>query len=243
MSTTGDGTGIAAATNNNNDGSLNTAEAYHANQFEEYHRLVKMCKFFRRRDTLDYRVGGVLVGLLEKASSLEGTDFAVADVTDLAHALPSLESVLQPSFLERTTPGFRLLRRSLDLHLVNHITEDNVLAIEVSDADREDPRILEHIWFLLFIGAQEDQISACLRTHRMNMIESQRNRSDTLHNKLINTPSKQVPRSTINQDVRQIDLNNDAAAQNSSPYFSNDPVHRRNPIAAANNDGIFTHKQ
>ena len=202
-----------------------------------------MCKFFRRRDTLDYRVEEVLNVFMEKAHSLEGTDFPIADVTDLAHALRSLDSVLQLSFFERTTLGFRLLRRSLDLNLVNHATEDNVLAIEVSDADREDLRILEHIWFLLFIGAQEDQISACLRTHRMNMTEPQRNRGYTLRNGPTNTRSRQVPRSIINQDVRQIDLNNDAAAQNSSPYYSNDPVYRRNPIAAANNDGRSTHKQ
>ena len=58
MSTTGDGIGIAAATNNNNHDSINTAEGYHANEVEECNRLVKMCKFFRRRDTLDYLVGG-----------------------------------------------------------------------------------------------------------------------------------------------------------------------------------------
>lgn len=66
-----DGPGLVAATNKNNDDPHNTAEAYHANQVEDYHRLFKMCKFFRRRDNIDYRVREVHDALLEKAPSLK----------------------------------------------------------------------------------------------------------------------------------------------------------------------------
>lgn len=63
----------------------------------------------------------------------------------MAHVLPAVESVLTPEFFARASLTFRLLRRTLDLHLINTISEDTVLAIAVSDADCEDPRILEHI--------------------------------------------------------------------------------------------------
>ena len=99
---------------------------------------------------------------------VEGTDFVYTDVSDMAHVLPAVESVLYPHFFTCTTLIFRLLRRNLDMHLINPISEDAVLAVEVFDADREDPRILEHIRFLLFLGASATRISNSLKNPRQH---------------------------------------------------------------------------
>ena len=70
---------------------------------------------------------------------MEGTDFVHADVSDIAYILPAVKSILIPAFFSRATLVFCLLRHTLDLHLINPIIEDSVLAIQVSEADREDP--------------------------------------------------------------------------------------------------------
>lgn len=71
----------------------------------------------------------------------------------MAHALPSVESLIAPCFFEGTAIGLRLLQRALDLHLINRVTEDMLLPVEIPHAYRGYSRILEHIWFLLFMVA------------------------------------------------------------------------------------------
>ena len=124
---------------------MDTDEAFYASQVEEYNRICKMYELVQNKHDLDSNICGILDRMLEEPTLLEGTDFVHADVSDMAHILPAVNSILIHSFFSRGTLVFRMLRHTLDLHLINPIIEDAVLAIQVSEADREDPRILEHI--------------------------------------------------------------------------------------------------
>ena len=237
-----DATDDAAAMANNGN-SIDTAEAYHASQVEEFHRIRKMCKFFRKRDSLDHQVGEMIEALSDKPPTLESTDFVNADVTDMSNALPAVESILIPSFFERTTLGFRLLRRSLDLHLVNTIDEDATLSVEVPDADREYPRILEHIWFLLFIGAAATQISACLKEYRMNRMPQKGIRSSLAHEKSSYIPTKNLFHNAVPLDLRHDSSTNRAAVQNGRNEYSKAPGYTPNTSATAHNDARSAFRQ
>ena len=88
------------------------------------------------------------------------------DTLDIIHELPSVEEINKPEFFNRNTFPFRLLRRSLELHSVNPIKPDDMSSVPLSNDDREDPRLFEHIWFLLFLGAAPEAIAENLRTLR-----------------------------------------------------------------------------
>ncbi len=148
------------------DISIDTAEAYHASQIEEYNRTCKMCRFVQKKDECNVNICEILDKILEKLLPFERTVYVYSHVTDMAHVITAVESVLVLDFFARTSIIFRLLRRMLDVHLTNLITEDSVISIKVPDADREDPQILEHICFLLFITASASGISSSLKQYR-----------------------------------------------------------------------------
>ena len=60
------------------------------------------------------------------------------------------------------------------MHLVSKTTMEAVLAIEVTDEDREDPRMIELILFFLWIGAVATNIASCVLLRRENMVSSSR---------------------------------------------------------------------
>ena len=135
----------AAAAAENQEKSVYIADAYHASQLDEYNKIRRMVKFIQKKDDLNENVRGILGSMLEKPPSPEGADFIYTEVSDMANSLPAVDSALVPNFFTRASIVFRLIRRTLDMYLINPITEDTVIGIEVPDADREDPRILEHI--------------------------------------------------------------------------------------------------
>ena len=140
-----------AAGENALEGSENTAEAYQAQQFEEYNNIWKICRFIRIKDKLDAEIKKTLKTLnvvLEGPPTMESTDFAYNDISDNAHALSSTDSLLIPDFFARTTLVFRLFRRTLNLHPVSRISMETVVAVETTESEKQDPRIKEHAWFL-----------------------------------------------------------------------------------------------
>ena len=84
----------------------------------------------------------------------------------MAISLPPVQPLLVPTFFIRSPLGFRLLCRTLELHLVNRISEETVLNVTVPQADCEDPLLLERIWFLLFLGATATGIEYNVRRYR-----------------------------------------------------------------------------
>ena len=69
--------------------------------------------------------------MLKAPPSIDKADFENSDISEMVLGLPSAESLLKPNFFDRTTPIFRLFRRTLDLHLVNNTTMDAVLGIQI----------------------------------------------------------------------------------------------------------------
>ena len=73
---------------------------------------------------------------------------------------------MNKEFFQRATLPFRLLRRSRATHYVNPIEERSVSEITLVEDGKEDPRIAEQVWFLLFFGASTDEISKVFREYR-----------------------------------------------------------------------------
>ena len=161
-----------------------------------------MRRFIQKKDDLDLNIEGILDSMLENPPSIEGTDFFHSDVSDMAHVLPAVESVLNPRFFTRATLIFRLLHHTLDIYLISPISEDAVLAVAVPDADREDPKILEHIWFLLFLGVLATGICNCLKNYLHGMPPSTTPPSSMVKDKLANAQPRQVRSLPNTQDAR-----------------------------------------
>lgn len=197
---------------NNSEG---TNEEFQAAQLEEYLRVCRMLKFVQVKDDLDAALKEILERMLDVPPSMEKADFAYSDISDMAHALLSPESLLVSEFFARTTLAFRLFRRTLDLHMVKNKAMDAVLAIDVPDDDRSDLRIMEHIWLLLWVGAAATDVSSCLKQFRNNMSSSSRPMISTKTDG--NKPNQRLPGTTsTEQDVRHQILTYSAAVHGSN---------------------------
>ena len=152
-----------------------------------------MFKFVRKTDELDEIVCSILENMLENPPTKENTDFVYTDITDMAMSLPPVESLLAPNFFIRAPLGFHLLRRTLELDLVNRKSEDAVLSVTVPQDDCEDPRLLEHIWFLLFLGATETDIEYNVCRYRDEIRSRSRSGSQTPPVSLVFTINHEQP--------------------------------------------------
>ena len=117
-----------------------------------------MYSILSQQDELTTVIYAFLTKMLEKHPTMESAEFAYSDITDIGLLLPPVETLTTTEFFARPPLIFRLLHRTLDFHLVNPITEEAALKINVSPADRTDPRIFEHIWLLLLLGASVSDI-------------------------------------------------------------------------------------
>ena len=78
--------------------------------------------------------------------------------------------------------------------MVNSTTMDAVLAIQIPQKGRQDPRMTELICFLLCIGAAATYITVCVKVHRENIVSSSRHIGTS---KLAHTRADQRPPETI----------------------------------------------
>ena len=90
----------------------------------------------------------------------------MTDVADISANFPSVDSLLNKEFFQSATLPFRLLRRTLAVYHVNSIEEGSVSEITLVENEKEDPRVAEQVWFLLFLGAPTDEISKVFREYR-----------------------------------------------------------------------------
>ena len=88
-------------------------------------------------------------------------------------------------------PAFHcgLLRRILELHLINPVKLEQMSSVVMTDDERDDPRLAEQVWFLLFLGAPPVSISenlTKLRDPRANIsvqsVQSER-KGNSLHSR------------------------------------------------------------
>ena len=61
--------------------------------------------------------------ILKKEPSIDGMEFAIADIDGMAIELLSVELILEPAFFSRPALIFRLLRQTFGLHNVNSISK------------------------------------------------------------------------------------------------------------------------
>ena len=210
-------TEVTAAADIKLNGSDNSTELLQAEQLEEYNRIRKMSRFIRITDDLDIAVREIMDRMLGAPPSINKADFEYRDISDMAMRLPSAESLLKPDFFDRTALIFRLFRRTMDLYMVNSTSMDAVLAIRIPDKDLEDPRMIELIWFLLWIGAASTNIAACVKVRRENMVSSSRH-TDTDKQSLGGSYQRRPEPVQARQDVR-----------NPSPVFITD-MHNKNYV-------------
>ena len=142
------------------------AQAFMKAQEEEHSRIKRMVNFIRKTDELDFSIHAAIENILSIPLSPQSTTFSMSDVADIIHGFPTPEQVLEPKYFRRVTLPFRLLRRCLDLHLVNPIDEETISTVHLPEEDKEDSRLSEQIWFLLFLGAPASGITESLRLFR-----------------------------------------------------------------------------
>ena len=82
-----------------------------------------------------------------------------------------------------------LLRRILELHLIYPVKIEQVSSVVMTDDERDDPRLAEQVWFLLFLGAPPVSIRenlTKLRDLRTNIseqsVQSER-KANSLHSR------------------------------------------------------------
>ena len=119
--------------------SENTEDFYHASQLKEYYLIRKLLKFVRVDDALNTSIWKILKVLVEKKPSIEGMEYAIADISDMSIELPEIESVLEPKFVSRPALIFRLFRQTIEIHHINSIFKDKMDAVQGPDADVKKP--------------------------------------------------------------------------------------------------------
>ena len=101
-----------------------------------------MFPFAKPKDSLDEFVISIIRQLLEKTPKIVDDVYSVNGVKDKSHQLPRFEEFLDIKYFSRPTLVMRLLFRSISMHLINSIREDDVLAADVPYEDRENPQLL-----------------------------------------------------------------------------------------------------
>ena len=104
--TTSPANNAAAIARSQND-SQSTDELYHSSRLEENARICKLLEFFCVEDALNIAIWKMLQAELKKESSIDGMEFAIADIDDMAIELPSVESILEPAFFSIPALIFR----------------------------------------------------------------------------------------------------------------------------------------
>ena len=134
------------------------AAAYNKSQFDEHKRIRKILNFVCKCDEIDESVVLAVTNILWNLPRRSGDYLLIGDVLNVIYSLPAVEILLHPEFFNSATLPFRLLRRSLEIHLVNPVSEEGIWSILLSEDDRNDPRLAEIVWYLLFIGASAHAI-------------------------------------------------------------------------------------
>ena len=142
--------------------------AFHDAQVQEYNKIVKPIRLIRKTDDLDISVALALESTTQETPKIGTSDYKMDDALEMIHGLLSVEDVSKPELFNRKTLPFRIFRRALELQLVNPIKTEEMSSVTLSSDDREDPRLFEHLWFLLYIGGARDAIADNLRTMREN---------------------------------------------------------------------------
>ena len=143
-------------------------QAFDDAQVHECNKILMYMRLIRKTDELDMSIALALGSITRDPPKMGVTEYTLDNVFDIIHSLPPVEEVNKPDFFNRKSLPFRLLRRILELHLVNLINPSDVSAVPLSIDDREDPRIFEHTWFLLFIGSSPNAIAENLYRLRDN---------------------------------------------------------------------------
>ena len=117
-----------------------------------------MLKYVRKCGHVDEAVIMVIENITYILPTAEGNDYTMGDVAAILHRLPSAEHLLVPEFLGRASLPFRLLRRSLEMHLVNPVPKQDFEEVFANAANEDQSRLGEYALFLLFLAAHKNQI-------------------------------------------------------------------------------------
>ena len=162
-----------------------------------------MVNFIRKTDELDFSIHAAIENILSIPLSPQSPRFSMSDVADIIHGFPTPEQLLEPKYFRRVTLPFRLLHRCLDLHLVNPIDEETISTVQLPEEDKEDSRLSEQIWFLLFLGASAPGITESLklfREHKLNAQASTNRISYDENNNLAEFSQREPLNGRINQN-------------------------------------------
>ena len=154
------------------------------------------------------------------------------DVKDIRYGLPTLEELLEPDFFRRPPLSFPLLRRSLDLHDFNPISDEYISLVPLLTTDKSNSRIFEQVWFLLFLCAQAQNIPELLNSYR----EKRTRPTGTLYQPSADASPLQYSITKSGQEIRSI--GNDS---NALGYNNYNPRNNLTPPPHPFQDSILPH--
>ena len=96
-------------------------QAYFASQITQHARLKKLLPFLRPIDDLDANIRQIVETILSIEPKLGEDPFTLEDISEMMDSTGQLDEILLPSLFGRTPFPFRMLRHTLELHLVDHL--------------------------------------------------------------------------------------------------------------------------
>ena len=142
------------------------AQADLPNRIKEHESLIRLIDMVYKDDALDYKIIHVINQELKEAPTSGKISAKDADqVEDILLILTTIEDILAQNFFARAP-----LRRSLGLHPVNPVSDEEKKSVPLSELDRDNARLIEQVWFLLLIGTSAQEIGHSLQDYRASRL-------------------------------------------------------------------------
>ena len=149
------------------------AQPHLRNRIKEHERLISLLDMLHKGDALDHKILHVINQVLKEAPTAGKVTTIDADqVEDTLLSLPTIEDILAPTFFARLPLSFRVLRRFLELHSVNPVSDKEMTSVPLSKVDRDNVRLMKRVWFLLLIGTPPHETAHTLLEYRVSRLIS-----------------------------------------------------------------------
>ena len=91
--------------------------------------------------------------------------FSLEDIIDMVDSTCQLDEILLPSLFGKTPFLFRVLQRTLELHLVDSVQGSKYAINRATDAEGRNQGLKQLIWFLFVAGATAEEVSDSLELY------------------------------------------------------------------------------
>ena len=120
----------------------------------------------KKTDELDTAIHSTFEYCLEISLNDEDQLMPSEGVEDIIEQIPNIENILVPGFFSRITFPLRLLRQTIFPNGLGSVDSEFPALFKLPDRDLNNTGIKEKLWFLLFLGAEVQQIQDVFSKHR-----------------------------------------------------------------------------